>query len=350
MKDILETIERWHAQGERFALATVIRVDGSAPRDEGATMLIADSGKIAGSVSGGCVEGAVVDEARSVLAGGPPKIVRYGINKDMMWDVGLSCGGAINVFIARFEGPPQSAEIKRPLVLATVVRGPSHVGAKRTVDALTATGSTGAPGLDAGIDELARAALARGTAKTAAVGAHEVFVVPLLPDPRLIIVGAVHIAAALCELAARSGFAVTVVDPRERLNNRERFPSARRLVIGWPEDELPALEPDENTYVAVLTHDEKFDDPTLAYVLRRPVRYVGAIGSRKTQAARRARLERDGFPAAVIDAVHAPIGLDIGAQSPEEIAVAILAEMIAAKYDRTGMKLKDRAEERIHAS
>jgi xanthine dehydrogenase accessory factor len=350
MKDILETIERWHADGERFAFATVINVDGSAPRDEGATMLISDSGKIAGSVSGGCVEGAVIDEARSVLAGGPPKIVRYGINKNMMWDVGLSCGGAIDVFIDRFAGPPQSPDIRRPLALATVVRGPSHVGAKRTVDAQGASGSTGDPVLDAGIDELARGALGRGTAKTASVGAHDVFVEALLPDPRLIIVGAVHIAVALCELAARSGFAVTVVDPRERLNTRERFPSARRLIVGWPEDELPALAPDESTYVAVLTHDEKFDDPTLAYVLRLPVRYVGAIGSRKTQAARRARLERDGFPPAVIDAVHAPIGLDIGAQSPEEIAVAILAEMIAAKHDRTGMKLKDRAGEHIHAS
>ena len=350
MKDVLETIARWRDGGERFALATVIKVDGSAPRDEGATMLISASGKIEGSVSGGCVEGAVVDEARSVLDGGPAKIVRYGINKNMMWDVGLSCGGAIEVYIRRFEGPALPAEITRPTVICTIVRGPSHVGTARIVDGATATGGTGDAGLDAAMDALALAALARGTAKTAQAGAHDVFVLPLLPDSRLIIVGAAHIASALCELASRSGFAVTVVDPRERLNNRERFPAARRLVVGWPEDELPALAVDENTYVAVLTHDEKFDDPTLEHVLRRPARYVGAIGSRKTQAARRARLERAGFSSAAIDAVHAPIGLDIGAQTPEEIAVAILAEMIAAKYDRAGMKLKDRGEEHIHAS
>jgi len=365
MKDVLETIGRWRSDGEPFAVATVIKVDGSAPRDEGATMLVARGGAIAGSVSGGCVEGAVADEARGVLETGSPKIVRYGINKNMMWDVGLSCGGAIDVYIQPFDGHALPVEIARPLVLCMVVRGPSHVGATRIVGVPATDGngrsagaddssggarSTGDPALDAAIDAAAPAFLTRGTAKTATVGAHDVFFLPLLPDPRLIIVGAVHIAMALCDLASRSGFAVTVVDPRERLNNRQRFPSARRLAVGWPEDELPALAPDENTYVAVLTHDEKFDDPTLAYVLTRPVRYVGAIGSRKTQALRRERLAQAGFSARAIDAVHAPVGLDIGAQTPEEIAVAILAEMIAAKYERAGMKLKDQTGEHIHAS
>jgi xanthine dehydrogenase accessory factor len=350
MKDVLETLERWRGAGEIFALATVINVDGSAPRDEGATMLIARSGKIAGSVSGGCVEGAVIDEAQSVFADGAPKIVRYGINKNMMWDVGLSCGGAIDVFIERFTDAAAPADFSRPVAVCTVVRGPDRVGLKRVVYAEgPASGGSGDAALDRSIDELARAALTRGSAGLQTAGEHQIFIVPLLPDPRLIIVGAVHIATALCDLAARAGFAVTVVDPRERLNNRERFPAARRLVVGWPEDELPALRPDENTYVAVLTHDEKFDDPTLTYVLGCPVRYVGAIGSRKTQAQRRLRLEGAGFSAAAIDAVHAPIGLDIGAQSPEEIAVAILAEMIAAKHSRSGMKLKDRSEPHIHA-
>jgi xanthine dehydrogenase accessory factor len=350
VKDILETLDRWRAAGETFAVATVINVDGSAPRDEGATMLISRSGKIAGSVSGGCVEGAVVDEAQSVLADGMPKIVRYGINKNMMWDVGLSCGGAIDVFIERFAEGAVLVDVSRPVAVCTVVRGPDRVGVKRIVYADGGgSGGSGDAAFDTSVDELARAVLARGSAATRTAGEHQIFIVPLMPDSRLIIVGAVHIAEALCALAARAGFAVIVVDPRERLNNRERFPAAQRLVVGWPEDELPALRPDENTYVAVLTHDEKFDDPTLAYVLRCPVRYIGAIGSRKTQAQRRERLERAGFAPAAIDAVHAPIGLDIGAQSPEEIAVAILAEMIAAKYERSGMKLKDRSESHIHA-
>ncbi len=350
MKEIFATLQRWLAVGEPVAQATVIHVDGSAPRDEGATMLIGASGRIEGSVSGGCVEGAVVDEAQSVLAGGPPKIARYGINKNMMWDVGLSCGGAIDVFIERCPDAVAAPDFSRPLALCTVVRGPDRVGAKRTVPADAASsGTTGDARLDARIDEAAREKLARGAAALVALAPYEVFVQPVLPEPRLVIVGAVHIAVALCALASAAGFRVIVIDLRERLNSAARFPAADARIVGWPEDELPALQLDENSYVAVLTHDEKFDDPTLDHVLRKPVRYVGAIGSRKTQALRRARLESAGFSAATIDAVHAPIGLDIGAQSPEEIAVAILAEMIAARHDRSGMKLKDRVEPHIHS-
>ncbi|HXM17238.1 MAG TPA: XdhC/CoxI family protein [Candidatus Tumulicola sp.] len=354
MKDIAETLHRWQTDGERIAMATVINVDGSAPRDEGAKMLIAASGKIAGSVSGGCVEGAVADEARDVLERGEPKIVRYGINRNMMWDVGLSCGGAIDVFIERLDEPLE-LPADEAFVMMTLVRGPGRIGAKRRVYAARAgapqraAGSTGDAQLDARIDQAASAALKRGSARTEKLGDHDVFVDPILPDAQLIIVGAVHIGMALCDLGSRAGFAVTVVDPRESLNNRERFAAARRLIVGWPEDELPKLSFNENTYVAVLTHDEKFDDPTLDHVLRQKVRYVGAIGSRKTQALRRERLIGAGFASADVDALHAPIGLDIGAQSPEEIAVAILAEMIAAKHDRSGMKLKDRNEQHIHA-
>jgi xanthine dehydrogenase accessory factor len=349
MKDIVEVIEHWRSDGERIALATVIRVDGSAPRDEGATMGMTASGKIIGSVSGGCVENAVVEEAQTALAGGPPKIVRYGINKNMMWDVGLSCGGAIDVFIATLVPDAPLPDVSRLVAWSTVVRGPNCVGSTRAVYAdRPSAGGSGSASLDAGIDAAARGALGRATASTTMVGEHEVFIAALAPDPRLVIVGAVHIAVALCDLAAKAGFTVTVIDPREKLNNRERFPAATALRLGWPEDELPALQLDENAYVAVLTHDEKFDDPTLAFVLRHPVRYVGAIGSRKTQALRRDRLAAAGFSPAQIDAVHAPIGLDIGAQSPEEIAVAILAEIIAAKHDRSGMKLKDRSETHIH--
>jgi len=163
MKDMLETLRQWRDAGETFALATVINVDGSAPRDEGATMLIAASGKIAGSVSGGCVEGAVVDEAQSVLAGGAPKIVRYGINKTMMWDVGLSCGGAIDVFIERFTNDAQPGDFTRPVAVCTIVRGPDRVGLKRAVYAQgPSTGSTGDRALDSRIDELGSSALARG--------------------------------------------------------------------------------------------------------------------------------------------------------------------------------------------
>jgi xanthine dehydrogenase accessory factor len=352
MADIIETLNRWLAEGESIAMATVINVDGSAPRAEGAKMLISRSGKIAGSVSGGCVESAVAEEAQAVLANGEPRIVRYGINRNMMWDVGLSCGGSIDVFIESLDRGLRPT-FEPGVVACTIVRGPDRVGdryqarhsaAKPFVDSDLLGGS-----LSREFAEGVAEAVRTGAARVRRVGPYDIFMDPQVPQPRLVIVGAVHMAVDLCEFASRAGFAVTVVDPRERLNNRERFPLAEHLAVGWPEDELPRLRFDENTYVAVLTHDEKFDDPTLDYVLRRNVRYVGAIGSKKTQALRRSRLIDSGIAVDAIERLHAPIGLDIGAELPEEIALAILAEMIAAKYGRRGTPLKDRIEQHIHA-
>jgi xanthine dehydrogenase accessory factor len=351
--DIKDVLSRWHLEGETIAMATVIRVDGSAPRSEGAKMLVTQSGRVEGSVSGGCVEGDVVEAARSVMKSGTPVTMHYGINKNMMWDIGLSCGGAIDVFI---ELLPKGSmpTFESGVVSCTVVSGPDRVGERMYVrpsagGAAHLDGTLGSAELDAAVRTACGRAGETGASRVHTIGAYEIFVDPQLDRPRLVIVGAVHIAAALCDYATRSGFSVTVIDPRERLNNRERFPAAAHLVVGWPEDELPALGFDDNTYVAVLTHDEKFDDPTLDYVLRRNVRYVGAIGSKKTQALRRKRLADAGISPASIDRLHAPIGLDIGAESPEEIAVAILAEMIATKYRHGGAPLMHREEPHIHA-
>ena len=333
-------------------MATVIRVDGSAPRAEGAKMLVSASGRIAGSVSGGCVEAAVAEEAQRVLADGRSRTVRFGINKNMMWDVGLSCGGAIEVYIESLEHgrPPSFAPGD---VACTVVSAGEAAGARLRASARNGTWtldeSVGDARLDARILEAAGQAYADGVAAVRTIGALSVFFDPNVPEPLLIIVGAVHIAEALCAFAARAGFRVIVVDPRERLNSAERFPDAHERRVEWPEDALPRLRIDENTFVAVLTHDEKFDDPTLDYVLRRSPRYAGAIGSKKTQALRRERLLAAGISAAAVDALRAPIGLDIGADSPEEIAIAVLAEMIAARYRHSGAPLKDRADARIHA-
>jgi len=352
MDELNDVLARWRAEGEAIAMATVINVEGSAPRGEGAKMLLTRSGRIEGSVSGGCVESAVDEEAQAVLASGKPSIVRYGINRNMMWDVGLSCGGAIDVFVESLErGPLPSFEPGH--VACTVVRGPAHVGerfrATLVGGAWTIEGTLGDGAADRELAQAAQSAFRAQAARVCTVGELEIFVDPQIPQPRLVIVGAVHIACALCEYAAKSGFSVTIVDPRERLNNRERFPAAHRLVVGWPQDELPALRFDEHTYVAVLTHDEKFDDPTLDLVLRRDVRYIGAIGSKKTQALRRQRLIDAGIPSESIERLRAPIGLDIGAESPEEIAIAILAEMIAAKYRHSGAPLKDREAQHIHS-
>jgi xanthine dehydrogenase accessory factor len=350
MNDIHESIEKWRAESAQMVLATVIAVSGSAPRGEGAKMVITRDGRIAGSVSGGCVESDVAQAAHDVFASGQPAIVRYGINRNMMWDVGLSCGGAIDVLIEPLPELLPPPNPSRPSAICTVVRGPSHIGAKMMVDDSGQTsGGLGDASVEAQAREAAQSLMSGGQSKTAALGAYEVFIDTSIPEARLVIVGAVHIAVALCEMATRAGLSVTVIDPRPALCNRDRFPAAVSLVVDWPQDALPKLVIDENTYVAVLTHDEKFDDPTLLYVLPLNPRYVGAIGSKKTQALRRQRLLEAGITSEAISRLHGPIGLDIGAQTPEEIAVAILAEMIAAKYKRSGISLRDRTGEHIHA-
>lgn len=242
----------------------------------------------------------------------------------------------------------------RSFAICTIVRPEPDAGRKFLLDSAgglmaAATGSPLAGPADPAFLDTVRRLVASGQSKLVAAHGQEVFVDVCLPRPQLIIVGAVHIGMALCEMAALAGFAVTVVDPRVTLNTRERFPKAASLRAGWPQDELPSLrfEP-ASSYLAVLAHDEKFDDPSVAYGLREGLRYVGAIGSKKTQAARRARLAADGITPDQLARLHGPIGLDIGAQTPQEIAVAILSEMIAVRNERSGARLRERSEPHIH--
>lgn len=354
MRDLLSTAQAWTAAGDRVVMATLVRVDGSAPRGEGAKMLVAASGAVAGSVSGGCVEAAVAEEARAVHEGGSARIVSYGINRTMMWDVGLACGGKIDVLV---EPLPDLTLLERcfaPGANAALCTSLAGGGKDAAVKAVVyadgrMTGSLGDAVLDAELAGAARAQIERGMSKTVSIAGREIFVDVVAPRERLIIVGAVHISVCLCAMAADAGFAVTVIDPRERLNNRDRFPKATALLVGWPEDELPNVVLDEHASIAILTHDEKFDDPSLEFALRAHPRYVGAIGSKKTHAARRERLLAAGFSRDAVAEVRGPIGLDIGAQSPEEIAVAILAEIIATKYGHRGASLRDRIEPSIHS-
>lgn len=349
MNEIRGQIERWRRDGEQIALATVIKVDGSAPRGEGAKMAITRDGKIVGSVSGGCVESAVAEAAKDVIESGTPCIARYGINRNMMWDIGLSCGGAIDVFIEPLPELLPDAEPSRVSAICTIVRGPKNVGQKILVQDGKPSGGRFEDGtLESSVGPAAQGLIDAEQSRTLSLGEYEVFVDVNVPQARAVLIGAVHIAVALSAMASQAGFSVTVIDPRSALCNRDRFPAAA-LVVDWPQDALPKIVFDENTYVAVLTHDEKFDDPTLLHVLPTRARYIGAIGSRKTQALRRKRLIDAGIAPDIVSRLHGPIGLDIGAQSPEEIAVAILAEMIAAKYNRSGSRLRDRIDDHIHA-
>jgi xanthine dehydrogenase accessory factor len=343
VKDVLSEVREWQARGEAVALATVIRVAGSAPRPVGATMAVSSAGRMAGSVSGGCVETAVYEELTDVLGGGPPRALHFGITEDMIWDVGLACGGTIDVF-ARAVSPElveavaQHLEAGMPFALTTIIAG-ADVGATALV---TREGVVLGPE-DAGAEELARAALAAREEVGAVhdLGAErQVFVEPYLQAPVLIIMGGVHVAIPLTRFAKELGFSVIVADPRAKFANRERFPEADEVLVEWPDEALGHLTVDEATYIVLLTHDPKIDEPTLAEALKTRAGYIGAIGSRKTHAERFERMARWGVTAEALERVYAPIGLDLGGHTPAETALSIIGEVVAAKNGRSGGSLR----------
>jgi xanthine dehydrogenase accessory factor len=351
MKEILTEVDRWQRDAERVALATVVRVRGSAPRPPGARLWVTRSGKIAGSVSGGCVESDVVGRAREVIDSGRPVMATYGIADDVGLQVGLSCGGSIDVLIQPFaeEGPwrtiREALAGRRPAALAVGLTPERLVG---RMLAVLGDGSVGS--IDAQVDGAAavhaRALLAQGGTRLVSVplAAEEatVFVEAFPPEPRLVVIGATHTAIALSRMARQLGFRVTVIDARSAFATPERFPDVDELVHGWPDEALERAELDGHTFVVILTHDPKFDIPALTRALRSDVRYVGIIGSRGTHERRRERLLAAGFASADLDRIRAPIGLDIGARTPEEVALAILAEVLAVRSGRDGRPLRER--------
>jgi xanthine dehydrogenase accessory factor len=337
MRDLLADIDRWRAAGERVALATVVSTWGSAPRRVGSKLAIGASGAMAGSVSGGCVEGAVVEEAQAVLREGRPRLVSYGIADETAWAVGLACGGRIEIFVSPLDAPLYAAlrdalANERAVALASVIAGPDATLGRALL--FSASGEVrGAidPSLDAEVRAAAAAALGDGSCRRLSLGAAEVFVDALLPAPTLVIVGGVHIAVALAALARPLGFRVVVVDPRGAFGSKERFPHADRLLNTWPDEALESLGLSTSSAIAVLSHDPKLDDPALLVALRSPAFYVGALGSARTQARRRTRLAEAGLSPAQLERIHGPIGLDLGARSPEEIALAVMAEIVAVR-------------------
>jgi len=342
MREVIHEIDAWRAAGDDVAVATVVATWGSAPRGTGAKMAVSRAGRIAGSVSGGCVEGAVVETAQQVLSTRIGRLLHFGVADETAWSVGLACGGKIEVFVATLDPalyePLRSAvATNRGAATATVVSGPATLVGRSllVIDGSRAGGSLG-EALDAEATTVALQALADGECRRLTIADCDVFVDVLLPPPTLVIVGGVHIALALVSLAKTLGYRTVVVDPRAAFGNRERFPGVDDLRTGWPDEALRDLGLHAGTAVVVLTHDPKLDDPALQAALPSAAFYVGALGGKASQEKRRKRLVADGLAEAHLARLHAPVGLDLGGRSPEEIALSVMAQVVAARHGRSG--------------
>ena len=343
---LLKEIESWtsgvDAPPTQVAVATVVKVWGSAPRPLGSKMLIARDGRMSGSVSGGCVEGAVFEEAQGVLARGESKLVSYGVDNETAWSVGLSCGGRIDIFIEpvptpSFDELAEAVRARRSVARSVLLRGSGKDRERlHGVDG-TAKGSLGDEALDRRADEAVESLWpSLGAGRWAAAPEDDgdaLFVEVFAPPPRLVIVGAVHVAVHLVSMVKTVGFETFVVDPRTAFATAERFAHVDHLLHDWPDEALRKIQVDGNTFVALLSHDLKLDVPALAEALPH-ARYVGALGSRKTQQKRLDAAREAGIDAELLQRIHNPIGLDLGGRRAEEMAVSILAELVAVSHGR----------------
>ncbi|HDD60955.1 MAG TPA: XdhC family protein [Chloroflexi bacterium] len=340
MRDLLDQVEIWLKNGQSVALATVIKTWGSSPRPAGAGMAITETGEIAGSVSGGCVEGAVIDSAMQVLRTGQPERIHFGVGDDLAWEVGLSCGGEIDVYIRQFEH--KNLEIwKRALsktnsvYLALVLAGSGpYLGADLLLENSGSIFSDLSRKTRDQLTEIANKELAGGIHLIEAPEIQEAFFHKVQPVPELILVGGVHIAIPLASLAKTVGFEVTVIDPRRLFSTVDRFPDIKLLLTEWPEGAFQKISITESSAIVMLTHDPKIDDPALKIALNSSAFYVGALGSRKTHQKRIERLKDAGLSQSRLDQIHAPVGLDLGGKTPPEIALGIMAEILQVWYGR----------------
>jgi xanthine dehydrogenase accessory factor len=365
VRDVLDDLHRWWRAGQPVGVATVVETWRSAPRPAGATMLVGPDDTAVGSVSGGCVESAVYDLARSTVEHGSPALHRFGVSDDDAFAVGLTCGGVLDVFVERVEpaGYPEFGEVVAAVrtgepvavvtcVAATVPGDPAgRLGRRLVLFADRVAGSLGDDRLDDAAADDARGLLAAGRTGTLRYGyAGErrgddlvLFVVTYAAPPRMIVFGAIDFAAAVARIGGFLGYRVTVCDARPVFATGRRFPDADEVVVDWPHRylraEIEAGRTDGRTVVCVLTHDPKFDVPVLEVALRQPLAYVGAMGSRRTHADRCARLHEAGLTPDELGRLAAPIGLDLGARTPEETAVSIAAEIVAARWGGTGTRL-----------
>jgi xanthine dehydrogenase accessory factor len=319
VRDVIEEIKEWIQADDPVALATVIRTWGSAPRPAGSRMAVSRSGKIAGSVSGGCLEGEVFERAQEVLNGRPAALFHYGVSDDLAWSVGLSCGGELDILVEPLGDVHRALvgalDAQTPVVLSTDLgRQP---GARRL---LTSSDPEAARLLQSESPEFR----------------DDWFLEPFPRLPELLIFGGAHVAIPLVTLARQVGFRVTVVDARSKFAGGDRFPGAERVIHDWPDQALERMTIDSSSYIVLLTHDPKFDDPTIKAALRGNARYIGVLGSRRTHRERVARLIEAGVRSEDLERLHAPIGLDLGGRTAEETALAILAEMVAVRHGKSG--------------
>ncbi len=357
MRELLETVREWQSEGATLGRAVVVRTFGSAPRPEGATLVVTADGRLAGSVSGGCVEGAAFEEIQAARAAGVSRVIRYGISDEQAWDVGLACGGTIDVLVEPYVRPEVVAAaglragsvvvIPLPADAPPAEFGPHSPGAGEppgtslaVADDGSLAGTTGVPETDAAIAQAARTLLARGGSATVTAAGRQFFLEGYPAAPRLVIVGAVQVAMPLARMARELGYETVVVDGRAAFATPERFPDVDRLVVGWPDEVADEIGLGPNDAVAVLTHDVKFDEPAIVEGLRRGCRYVGAVGSKRTQADRRARLRAAGVTDAELARLRGPIGLDLGGRAPAETALAIMAEVVAERYGGSGVPMR----------
>jgi xanthine dehydrogenase accessory factor len=372
VRDILSRITKWWEAGETFGLATVVRTYRSAPRDPGAALAVSSSAdhEVIGSVSGGCVEGAVYELSLDVCQTGRPVLQTYGVSDDDAFAVGLTCGGIIDIFVERVDRDSFPAlgdiaaavERGEPVAVATVIAGPGQVGARRVIWTgdddwrAGASGTLGSgPRLDAAVDDDVRGMLAQGLTGIRRYGSQgerrgdelSVFVNSFAPAPRMLVFGAIDFAAAVARVGKFLGYRVTVCDARKVFATTSRFPDADEVVVDWPHRFLAATDVDARTVICVLTHDPKFDVPLLEVALRTPAGYIGAMGSRRTHDDRLARLREVGLSEGELSRLRSPIGLDLGARTPEETAVSIAAELIQLRWGGTGQPLTA-TEGRIH--
>ena len=335
MREILPDLERWRAEGKRVAMARVVATRRSAPRPVGSQLIVSDQGELAGSVSGGCVESEVFEAAREVLGGGQPRLLTYGISDDLALSVGLPCGGEIDVWVS--EPDPELLQ-----KVADVARDEQR--AVYFVDLDDGSERLVLDGDNDVADELIRA----GQSKVVEMHGRRLFADVFGPPPRLLVYGAVDTADALCAAARGIGWRTIAADARGRFATRERLPHADEIVVAWPEETLAQVKPDHATAIVVLTHDDKFDLPMLVGALESDAFYVGALGSRRNQERRRERLLEAGVDEESLERISGPAGLDIGAHTPAETAVSILAEIMSVRAGRDGGRLKE-SSGRIHA-